>query len=59
MKRNWNKLFFFEKPFLYGRNYLKRIPYYFNRLTKKNLEVSKGKIKLKYCKYMTKIFFES
>ena len=57
MKRNWNKLFFFEKLFLYGRNYLKRIPYYFNRLTKKNLEVSKGKIKLKFVNIGPKSFF--
>ena len=57
MKRNWNKLFFFEKPFLYGRNYLKRIPYYFNRLTKKNLEVSNGKIKLKFVNIGPKSFF--
>ena len=48
MKRNWNKLFFFEKVFLYGRNYLKLIPYYFTKLTKRNLEVSKGRIKLKF-----------
>ena len=56
MKKNWNKLLFFDKVFLYGRNYLKRIPYYFNRLTKKNLEVSKGKIKLKFVNIGPKSF---
>lgn len=39
MAISWNKLFFFEKIFFYGKSYLTRLPFYFSKLLYKNIEI--------------------
>ena len=57
MKKSWNKLSFFEKIFFYGQSYLFRLPFYFSKLLYKNLEIVKGKTKLKFVNLGSKSFF--
>ena len=57
MTTSWNKLNYFQKIFLYGRNYLYGSPYYFKRLIYKNLEIVKGKTKLKFVNLGIKSFY--
>ena len=57
MTRNWNKLNYFQKIFLYGRNYLIGSSYYFKRLIYKNLEIVKGKNKFKFVNLGIKSFY--
>ena len=58
MTRNWNKLNYFQKIFLYGKNYLYSSSYYFQRLILKNLEIVKGKTKIKFVNLGINIFIE-
>ena len=57
MKRNWNQLNYFQKIFLYSKNYLKYTPFYINKLFSKYIEYNNKKIKIKFCNIGVKSYF--